>query len=162
MRCVKSKRSCEGYSIKTVFRNENQLHYQQNIRPSNVQATGYTPVGNAIQFSIPQYLPHEPEYNRHHSTFGSSQFTPSNNFNTVANVSSNTKNIAATSRNSSASNGSGISANSEQQRRISVLSLMSEQNCKPGGGVDVAAVPRRAQSPDPIRTVETDARDNLY
>lgn len=166
MRCIKSKRVCEGYNIKTVFRNENQMHYQQNIRPTpnapGQTSNGYSTNTNhqPIQFSVPQYQATDgnPGYNNH-AAYPTSHYGGSSQHQ-GSTQSNNNLTVEHASRNSSASNASGVSANSEQ-RRISVLSLMSSSE-KYGSG-PLATEPTRRPSPAfqaPPRTAETDARDN--
>ncbi|CCG84720.2 protein of unknown function [Taphrina deformans PYCC 5710] len=132
LRCLKSKRPCEGYNSKTVFRNENQQHYQQSIRPSpagnsSTQKSSYTTPSN-VQFSIPQYQsmaqPGFSSYSHQVPSMSllSGAFESPHESGQL--LSSNKMPLTFNSRNSSASNASGVSANSEQ-RRISVLSLIS-------------------------------------
>lgn len=148
--------------MKTVFRNENLLHYQQNIRPSTAPDTGFAPIANSIQFSLPQYIHHDPETARNRqNSFGQAQYNATNNFVPMPNIPQSGKNIISASRNSSASNGSGVSADS-QQRRISVLSLMSsEKNGDPVSGGEPNHLQATVQFQENMRTAETDIRDNL-
>lgn len=162
MRCIKSKRNCEGYSVKTVFRNENQLHYQQSIRPSpasqSIPPNGYLPPGQPIQFSVPQYQTSIGGPDAHYHAFAAPQF--GNNGNFAAAVQSKAKATSdPASRNSSASNASGVSANSEQ-RRISVLSLMSSEKNASSEPNEFFQTHPKKQFQAPLRTPETDARDN--
>lgn len=155
-RCIKSKRPCEGYSIKTVFRNENPMHYQQNIRPSPASSQQMHDLSHEhIQFSVPQY------HSQGMSNGKSFRIVdPANGIPQYANIQPNMKPPVGdpASRNSSASNASGVSANSEQ-RRISVLSLMSPVNegtpAHTGERSSVSSSTYRSH-----RTPETDARDN--
>lgn len=169
MRCIKSKRVCEGYSVKTVFRNENQMHYQQNIRPTpnapGSSSNEYPHAHQSIQFSVPQYQATNGDSGyTNHNTITTPQYGGSFGYpGPIQNNNSNNNKLAIehVSRNSSASNASGVSANSEQ-RRISVLSLMSSSE-KFGSG-PLASEPVAAKPSPPFqappRTAETDARDN--
>lgn len=159
LRCIKSKRVCEGYSAKTVFRNENQMHYQQTIRPSpGTQTNGYPNPSQPIQFSVPQYQASSGEHTYDGNAYAAPSFVSNGHYPHTSQHGGKLT-VEATSRNSSASNASGVSANSEQ-RRISVLSLMSSDKVGPQSTNDSEASKPATQSGPPIRTPELDARDN--
>lgn len=148
--------------MKTVFRHESIYNYQQNLRPSTAPDMSFVPAGNPIQFSMAQYVSQDGGHARDRSKyFTSAQYDPTAiNFVPMSHLPQTSKNAISASRNSSASNGSGISADS--QGRISVLSLMSSEK---NGGLsregDPATIQLKGQFQEPVRTPETDIRDNL-
>lgn len=135
------------------------MHYQQNIRPSIASRAinDCISLENPIRFSTPQYqlLPTTSATNS--KPYGLTSHPAANYTPVHPNLRVPVGDPA--SRNSSASNASGVSANSEQ-RRISVLSLMSpaEGITSVPEGTSILTPPIDCQVAE--RTPATDARDN--